>query len=94
MSFIQASLTFHPQQRAPFRKNGFGVWRVKSCGEVSIPLVMHVDGAALHMMVVKPLRVGSIVNPVKEAIKYIEHCRDLAAKTSTDLIYFGSAAHG
>lgn len=100
MKWIQATLTFTPDQVNCGRKGRLGVWRVRGCSQVSNPLITRIDTIGgvklLRLMVARPYQRGVMVKPVNLALEFdaavrnertsIEESLHFAAR---ETIYFG-----
>lgn len=66
------TLTFSPEQQAPYRRCKFGTWRVRTCLPCFMPLAApFVVGGEMFIMSARPIRRGALINPAKTAIEYL-----------------------
>jgi hypothetical protein len=78
MNLFQVALAFYPNQKNPSRPSGRGIWRVISCGEVSVPLAaprvqrLLPGRQILVMLVDRMLKPRSRVDPVRLALARLQ----------------------
>lgn len=72
---VQVSLSFRPNQVAPRRASGRGIWRIESCGEsaASAPIVVIKD--RLFLLVTREFKKQSRVDPWHLVLAYFRSKR-------------------